>query len=346
MIRAATDRKLRLPTVTTVSTSLKGLLSSPWQLTTGLRMPGESHRGPPPALTVEQEQLAAALRADVSHLAVNIGERNVWRPASYEEARLWIARRLEGMRLEVNLEPYDCHGHTCVNLAAEVRGSTKPEEILVVGAHYDSLKGCPAANDNGSGVAATLAVAAHFAGLPAERRPKRTVRFVFFANEEPPHFWTKHMGSLVCAEACRARGEKIVGMITPETIGYYSDEPGSQLFPVPGMRRVVGDKGDFVAFIGIGRAAPFVRKCVGLFRKHAAFPSRGAAMPSFIPGVGASDHWGFWRQGYPALMVTDTAPFRYRYYHTAHDLPDKMNFGRMAQVVDGLTSVAADLADE
>ncbi|MBY0308032.1 MAG: M28 family peptidase, partial [Phycisphaerales bacterium] len=202
---------------------------------------------------------------------------------------------------------------------------------------------CPAANDNGSGVAATLALMRRFAAWGA---PARTVRFAFFANEEPPHFWTDKMGSFVMGEACRAKGENIIAMLTPETIGCYSDEPGSQRYPLPLVRRFYGDKGNFVAFIGIGKSASLVRRCVGLFRRHAEFPSLGAALPSVVPGVGASDHWGFWRVGYPALMVTDTAPYRYRYYHTRADLPDKIDFERMARVVEGLHRVVGSLANE
>jgi Zn-dependent M28 family amino/carboxypeptidase len=228
-----------------------------------------------------------------------------------------------------------------VNLWSEVRGSSRPDEIVLVGSHYDSLRHCPAANDNGSGVAATPALMRRFAGGP---RPERTIRFAFFANEEPPHFWTEFMGSYVMGEACRAKNENIVAMLTPETIGCYSDEPGSQRYPLPFVKRLYGDKGNFIAFIGVGKSAGLVRKCVGLFREHAQFPSMGAALPSIVPGVGASDHWGFWRVGYPALMVTDTAPFRYRYYHTRLDTPDKMDFDRMARVVDGLRGVVADLA--
>jgi Zn-dependent M28 family amino/carboxypeptidase len=135
-------------------------------------------------------------------------------------------------------------------------------------------------------------------------------------------------------------------MLTPETIGCYSDEPGSQRYPLPLVKRFYGDKGNFIAFIGVGKSAGLVRKCVGLFREQAQFPSMGAALPSIVPGVGASDHWGFWRVGYPALMVTDTAPFRYRYYHTRLDTPDKMDFDRMARVVDGLQGVVSSLVND
>jgi hypothetical protein len=343
VIRGTTQRGERLPTVTTPWTTILGLLRNPWQLAVGLKMPGRSHSGPLPALTDAQKSLAAELRRDVEHLSLTIGERNAFVPRKYEEAQFWLGDQIRRSGLEVHLQPYDCHGYTCVNLWGEVRGSSRPDEIVLVGSHYDSLRYCPAANDNGSGVAATLALMRRFA---TDKPPTRTVRFAFFANEEPPHFWTQYMGSYVMGEACRAKNEKIVAMLTPETIGCYSDEPGSQRYPLPLVRRFYGDKGNFIAFIGVGKSAGLVRKCVGLFREHAQFPSMGAALPSIVPGVGASDHWGFWRVGYPALMVTDTAPFRYRYYHTRLDTPDKMDFNRMARVVDGLHGVVSSLAND
>lgn len=344
MIRAATDPKLRLPTVSTAGTTIKAILSSPWEFTTAVRMPGIRHAGPLPELTGAQRALSLSLRRDVEHLAVGIGERNVFTPNGYRAAESWLASELAGLGLKVERQVYDTLGVPCVNLSAELPGKRLPGEVVVYGAHYDSLKDCPAANDNGSGVAAVLALARHLCALPADRRPDRSVRFVFFANEEPPFFYTDKMGSRVYADACRSRNEQIVAMLTPETIGCYSDAPGSQLYPLPLLGRYVGQVGDYVSFVGVGKSAPLVRRCVGLFREKAAFPSVGAALPSIVPGVGASDHWSFWRVGYPALMVTDTAPFRYRYYHTREDLPDKMDFERMARVVDGLHGVVESLA--
>lgn len=344
MIRAATDAKLRLPTVSTAGTTLRAIWSSPWQLTTAVSMPGERFSGPLPALSEYQRTLASSLRSDVTHLAIGIGERNVFRPEGYRAAEVWLARELAALGLRVDRQVFDTDGVACVNLSAELPGRKLPAEVVVYGAHYDSLKDCPAANDNGSGVAAVLALARHLCALPADRRPARSVRFVFFANEEPPFFYTEKMGSRVYANACRARGDRIVAMLTPETIGCYSDAPGSQFYPLPGMASRVGSVGDYVAFVGVGKSAPLVRRCVGLFRERAQFPSVGAALPSFVPGVGASDHWSFWRVGYPSLMVTDTAPFRYRYYHTREDLPDKLDFERMARVVDGLHRVVEGLA--
>jgi hypothetical protein len=167
---------------------------------------------------------------------------------------------------------------------------------------------------------------------------------VCFVNEEPPFFWTEDMGSLVYANACKARGENIVGMLTPETIGCYLDGPGTQRYPIP-VQRWYPTTGDFIAFVGMHESAALIKRAVGTFRRTTGFPSIGAGLPSLVPMVGASDHWSFWRNGYPALMVTDTAPFRYVHYHKKTDTPDKIDYQRMARVVLGLSRVVDDLVN-
>jgi Zn-dependent M28 family amino/carboxypeptidase len=230
-------------------------------------------------------------------------------------------------------------GVPCDNVEAEVRGRERPADIVVVGAHYDSLAFTSGADDNASGVAALLALARAFAGA----HPRTTLRFVAFANEEPPYFQTANMGSLVYAKRSRARGEHIVAMLSLETIGYYSDAPGSQRYPPP-MGLAYPDRGDFIGFVGDRTSADLVRRVVATFRTTTHFPSEGAAPFSLIPGVGWSDQWSFWQVGYPGVMVTDTAPFRYPRYHTAQDTPDALDYDRMARVVAGLERVIADLA--
>jgi len=81
------------------------------------------------------------------------------------------------------------------------------------------------------------------------------------------------------------------------------------------------------------------------FRAVATIPSEGAALPESIPGVGWSDHRSFWAAGIPALMVTDTAPFRDPMYHHAGDTPERLDYERMARVVDGLVHALGELGD-
>jgi Zn-dependent M28 family amino/carboxypeptidase len=174
-------------------------------------------------------------------------------------------------------------------------------------------------------------------------QPERTLRFVAFTDEEPPCFQTECMGSLASAKACKAKGEDIAAMISLETLGCYSEEEGSQSYPLPILGFAYPSRGNFVAFVGNVASGGLVREAIGAFRETTAFPSEGAALPGWIPGVGWSDHWSFWQQGYPAIMVTDTAPFRYRHYHKASDTPDELDYERLARVVEGLTKVVEHL---
>jgi Zn-dependent M28 family amino/carboxypeptidase len=244
----------------------------------------------------------------------------------------------------VKRQGYEDNGKVYHNLEVEIPGTTKAAEIIVIGAHYDSVMGSPGANDNDTGTASILALARRF----ARQSPARTLRFVAFVNEEPPFFQTEKMGSWIYAKNCRqqssGRGsDNIVGMLSLETLGYYDDAPGSQTYPLGLLDLIYPMTGNFIAFVGNLSSNRLVRQVVKSFRQHAKFPSEGAVLPDITSGAGWSDHWSYWQQGYPALMVTDTAPFRYPYYHTAEDTPDKVNFERLARVVAGLECVIADL---
>ncbi len=303
-----------------------------------IRMPGTSYRGPLPPLSTEEEALKSALRLDVEKLADEIGFRDV---EHYENLCLtvdFLETSFVEAGYEVRKGSYEVEGKTCYNIEVEIEGIDRPNEIVVVGAHYDSIVGSPAANDNASGVAATLALARAFSG----KSLSRTLRFVAFVNEEPPYFQTPLMGSVVYARGCRQYIENITAMLSLETIGYYSDEKGSQRYPFP-LSFIYPSTGDFIGFVGNVASGQLVRQAVKSFRSHTQFPSEGGVFPSAIPGVGWSDHWSFWQENYPAVMVTDTAVFRYPYYHTPQDTPDKIDFDRMARVVKGLEHVVVDL---
>ncbi|MFL6585112.1 MAG: M28 family peptidase [Chthoniobacterales bacterium] len=306
---------------------------------TMVRMPGRSFAGTAPPLTAEQTKLRDELAGDVRVLAAEIGERNTSRYPQLEAAANYIDHALTSAGLQVRRDSYEIEGKRCDNIEAEIRG--RSDGIVIVGAHYDSVLGCPAANDNGSGVSALLALARRFAG----ESPLRTVRFVAFPNEEQPHFLRREMGSLIYAGRCKQRGDPIVAMISLETIGYYSDAIGSQHYPLPGLNLFYPSRGNFIGFVGNVASRGLVRKTIGAFRQHAEIPSEGAALPAGVPGVGWSDHWSFWQFGYPAVMITDTAPFRYPDYHESTDTPDKLDYDSMARLVVGLQHVVERLAN-
>jgi hypothetical protein len=302
----------------------------------GMRMPGKNISKAAPLSPVEVT-LRGELRTDVQKLAGEIGERNMWHYPQLNAAADFIENSFSRAGLHPRRDSYELRGQACHNIEAEIPGA-RPE-ILLIGAHYDSVFGSPGANDNGSGVVAMLALARRFAG----KKTERTLRFVAFVNEEPPYFLSGEMGSLVYAGRCKARGDKISAMISLETIGYFSDAPNSQTYPSPGLGIFYPKVGDFIGFVANVHSRALLRRVIGLFRKHAKIPSEGAALPAFIPGVSWSDQWSFWRNGYSAIMVTDTAPFRYPYYHSANDTPDKLDYDRFTLVVSGMEKVIEEL---
>jgi hypothetical protein len=307
-----------------------------WWMTS---MPGRSHAGPLSPLSSSEEGLRQRLEAHVRALAGRIGERNVFQPAHLAAAATYLEEQLAGYGHAVKREEFPAGELAVRNLVVERPGSTRPAEIVIVGAHYDSVTGSPGANDNATGAAALLEIARAL----VDRRPGRTVRCVFFVNEEPPFYLGEAMGSLVHARGAKRRGEDVVAMLSIETIGCYADAEGSQRYPFP-FALLYPRTGNFIGFVGNLGSRDLVRRAVASFRGGTAFPSEGVAAPGWIPGIGWSDHWSFWQQGWPAVMVTDTALFRYGPYHTGEDTPDKVNYDRMARVVAGLDRVIADLA--
>jgi hypothetical protein len=302
----------------------------------GVRMPGKNISNAAP-LSPEDIDLRAELKSDVQTLAGEIGERNMGHYGQLNAAADFIEDSFSRAGLHPRQDSYEVRGQACHNIEAEIPG-TRPNVVLI-GAHYDSVFGSPGANDNGSGVAALLALARRFAGKPAQQ----TLRFVAFVNEEPPYFLTEQMGSFVYAGRSKARGDRISAMISLETIGYFSDAPHSQTYPSPGLGVFYPTVGNFIGFVSNVHSRALLRRSIALFRKHAKIPSEGAALPSFIPGVSWSDQWAFWQHGYPGIMITDTAPFRYPHYHSATDTPDKLDYDRFALVVSGMQKVIQEL---
>jgi Zn-dependent M28 family amino/carboxypeptidase len=302
-------------------------------------MPGRSYKGTLPPLSTVETELRDRLRRHVTVLAAEIGERNLSTPGSLAKSTEYISEKFRELGLPLREYSYSVNGNVCVNVEAELKGTTRPDQIVVVGAHYDSVAGSPGADDNGSGVAAMLEVAR----LLRDSKPGHTIRFVAFVNEEPPSFLGETMGSLVYARRIKERGDNVVAMLSLETIGDYSDQKESQQYPAP-FSLFYPDTGNFIGFVGDLGSRELVRRAIKTFRQTTKFPSEGLAAPAGTPGVGWSDHWSFWQVGYPAIMLTDTAPFRYPHYHQSSDTPDKIDYDRMARVVLGVSKVVAELA--
>ena len=278
--------------------------------------------------------LARQLERDVRALAEDVGVRDVDHPRQAAAAAAYVERRFReigGGR--VSVQPYDVGGTTHRNVCLEVAGTEKPDEVVVVGAHYDTARGTPGADDNASGVSGVMELARRFAANPAPR----TVRFVAFGTEEPPNIRTKHMGSFHYARLCRERHDDVVAMMSVEMIGTFSDAPDTQRSPplMSGYPTV----GNFLLFVGDTSVGPLVRHSRELFTRHDGMPAEVMVGPRFMPGVNSSDQWSFWQWNYPGIMVTDTAHWRNANYHKPEDTAEKLNFPEMARAVEGLEAV-------
>jgi len=284
------------------------------------------------------DSLRERLQHHVEVLAAEIGERHVWRPQALAAASHYIEEVLLRTRYEVRRQRYEFEGVACTNLEVERLGQERPGEIILVGAHYDTVEGSPGADDNASGVAAMLEIAR----LLRDQQLGCTVRCVAFVNEEPPFFHSRAMGSAVYARAARARRDNIQLMLSLEMLGYFSRAPRSQRYP-PLLRFFYPDRGDFIGFVSNWRSRFALVKVHDVFRSQCTFPSERLASPPIVPGVSWSDQRSFWRMGYRALMVTDTAFYRNPHYHRPTDTLEKLDFDSMASVTAGLAQTLAAL---
>jgi len=213
-------------------------------------------------------------------LCVKIGERNYIFYDNLNRAAEYIEHTLKQTDFTVQRHQYSLNSKAYYNIVAEKKGTVRPEEIMIVGAHYDSVLGSPGADDNASGVAALLALA----HAVSPKSPARTIRFVAFVNEEPPFFWTREMGSYIYAQQCKNQEEKIIAMLSLETIGYYSDEPGSQhyLFLFP-LKFFYPSEGNFIGFVSNLSSMQLLKKVIEIFRHNTQFPSEGGIFPLLHP---------------------------------------------------------------
>ncbi len=276
-------------------------------------MPGRSFDGPPPPATPEEDAAAAGVAADVEALAVTIGERHERRYGALLAARDHVEARLRALDLAPRRHRYEVARLPFDNVIADV-GPVASGYVLV-GAHYDSARGSPGGNDNASGVAALLAIAARLAADP----PARGVRLVFFVNEEPPYFGTDDMGSRRLAADLAARGELPAAAVVLDSVGFYTEAPHSQRFASPGQGWGVPDVGRYAVLLGDDLSEAWLREVLGRFRAAARLPSEALLVSRSDFAAGWSDHASFWAHGVPAILVTDTAAFRDARYHTARD---------------------------
>lgn len=236
----------------------------------------------------EQIRMMIGLQAHVQRLAGDIGERNVFNTAALNDAASYIESEWSRQGYAVSQLMYEVSGVRCANLEVVRDGNARRREILLIGAHYDSVVGSPGANDNASGVAALLEISRKFVAI----EPAMSVRFVAFVNEEPPFFMSQQQGSMVYAKSTRQRGDDIRLMASLETIGWYSNRPGSQHYP-PLFNLFYPNRANFIGFVCDFHSSAAMRRLAHAFKAHSDFPLQTAAAFRFIPGVSWSDHWSF-----------------------------------------------------
>jgi len=286
--------------------------------------------------------LAARLEATVRHLSGAIGERHFRRGEALDAALRFIRERVGELQAAVTEHHFEVSGRRFTNVEVTVpatSGAATEPGCIVVGAHYDTVPGTPGADDNASGVAALIELVRQ---LGAERF-ERALRFVFFPNEEPPFFPDAGMGSAAYAAQLRRAGIDVHVMISLEMLGYYSDRAKSQRYP-PGMSLFYPDRGNFIGFVSNLRSRERLLEVKRAFIASSTFPCESLAAPEWTVVVGLSDHSSFWKQGYPGLMVTDTAFMRNPHYHQASDTAETLDFERFAKVTEGLVGALRLLA--
>lgn len=291
------------------------------------------------SLVIEGEADPERLEADVAALTGLPGFRCFERPDDLDAAADWVKTELLACGLLVEEQPFGVGDRNFRNFIAHYGLEEGP--VLVIGAHYDVCGEQPGADDNASGVAGLL----ELARLLDRHQPEvaHRIELALWPLEEPPNFRTPGMGSAIHANSLALRGADVRGMISLEMIGYFSDEPGSQSYPAPGMSLLYSSRGDAIAMVGNTSSWWFTRRLKKRMAGASELKVRSTNAPAFVPGVDFSDHLNFWNQGWKAVMITDTAFYRNPNYHQPTDTPDTLDYERMAQVVTGVYAAITTL---
>ncbi|HVL54948.1 MAG TPA: M28 family peptidase [Burkholderiaceae bacterium] len=281
---------------------------------------------------------ARELEAHVRTLSQTIGARD-WRNVdNLDRAAEYIRAQLERAGASVTEQRYEVQGRTYRNVIGSIGPKTR--ERIVIGAHYDTHGPLPGADDNASGVAGLLALAP----LLMAAEPAIGIDLVAFTLEEMPFFGTPYMGSAVHAAQLRRQQVPLRAMLALEMIGCFDDTPNSQRYPLRLLHALYPSAGNFIAIVGKLGQGGLVRRVKSAMRNAIDLPVRSINAPRALQGVDFSDHASYWDQGYPAVMITDTAFYRNPNYHTAGDTADTLDYRRMSMVVSGVFAAVMALA--
>jgi Zn-dependent M28 family amino/carboxypeptidase len=286
------------------------------------------------------DTIAARARRIVETLAGEYPSRHGSNPEVLDRAASFIEQEFTSLGYELQSQWYESDGRQVRNIVVEKSGQNPARPSIVIGAHYDTVVGTPGADDNGTGIAGLI----ELSRLLKEYSNRRTIRFVAFPHEEPPYFFTQHMGSRQYARNLKESGERIFAMLTLEMIGY-AGKGFKQLYPVP-LMRVFGrypKDGNFIALVSNLRSTPLLSMVRKAMRQRGSVGVESLSAPGFIPPLFLSDHSSFWKYGFPALMITDTAFLRNPHYHSSTDTADMLNYQFLASVVDAVQAAVIAL---
>ncbi len=278
------------------------------------------------------------LEAHVRKLSLELGPRDVSHTENLDQAAAYIKSELSQTKAFIGEQVYRVQGKSFRNVIAHFGPET--EERIIVGAHYDTAGPLPGADDNASGVAGLIELARLLDGQQLKVR----VELVAFSTEEPPYFGTTGMGSSVHAESLRQQNVGVTAMFSLEMIGCFNDAPNSQYFPIGLLSTLYPSTGNYIAVVGRLSDGLLARRTKAAMRNATPLPVYSINAPQFVTGVDFSDQRNYWHAGYNAVMITDTAFYRNRNYHTAQDTAEKLDYKRMAMVVEGVYAAVSELA--
>jgi Zn-dependent M28 family amino/carboxypeptidase len=284
---------------------------------------------------------ALKLHRHIKYLTVDIGSRSAYEYDKIEETKEYIVDCLKAFGYVPSLQTFTYSNKKYSNIIVSRNGVKLPDETVIIGAHYDTAYGTPGADENASAVATLLEIARALKDFS----PDRTLKLIFFVVEEPPIFKSEQMGSYIYARKAKAENENITSMVCLEMLGYYTNEKNGQSYPLPMMSRFYPSTPNFIAIIGNLNSRNLVEKVNNSLKATSRIRVETLSMLSSIPGVVFSDHQSFWKMGFPAIMVTDTAFFRNPNYHTVADTIDTLDFDKMSDLLKGLIQTAKDLTN-
>lgn len=289
----------------------------------------------PADITVDQERLQTIVKT----LSIDFHPRNYHNTTNLNKTADYIQKHFEAAGGKVTIQSFEASGKTYKNVSCHFGNNDNAK--VIVGAHYDSHDDTPGADDNASGVAGLI----ELAYLLGKNTPDGNFELVAYPLEEPPFFATSNMGSHFHAQKTLNEGHPIAGVIVLEMIGYFTDEFNSQEYPLPLFKAIYPNTGNFIAVIGNMDQRTFTKDVKIGMKGASDLPVRSINAPKSIPGIDFSDHRNYWKFGYNAVMVTDTAFYRNTAYHEPNDTWDRLNYEKMGQVVQGVYSAILQLTE-